>query len=526
MRVSGIFFVVFRFLLPPAIICTICLYLYPALFDCTFPDAKTPETARAAQGSRRNILSRDRAPFRLLALGDPQLEGDTSLPDPNASAFPSFVELKRRVHNGGSDTLLSALRTATGDFTTQDVPRLLLGYRKKLDLWGNDLYLAHIYRSVSWWAQPTHTVVLGDLLGSQWIGDDEFVKRGDRFWRRVFKGAEKVPRNVTGVRGRAEILGQGESWQRRVIAVAGNHDIGYAGDIDERRIERFEEAYGSVNWEIRFKLENTTSNRMLTSESGTPSLSSDLPEIHLVILNSMNLDGPARAAGPQDASRQFITTELYQPRPNTAATMLLTHIPLHKQAGVCVDAPFFDYFPPDQGGGIKEQNHLSEEGSGHILRGLASHDKPGKSIVLNGHDHEGCDTYHYSSDASTNQEFADSEESPEPSSAWEAKQVHLAHQEIANESLIGVREITVRSMMGSFGGYAGLLSGWFDWEADEWKFEFATCMLGVQHIWWAVHVLDVVLIGLGWAGILAQGWERVGTRRSVDGNENDKLKKA
>ncbi len=58
----------------------------------------------------------------------------------------------------------------------------------------------------------------------------------------------------------------------------------------------------------------------------------------------------------------------------------------------------------------------------------------------------------------------------------------------------GLREITVRSMMGEFGGNAGLLSLWFDDHAWEWRFDFAVCALGQQHLWWAVHILDLVTI--------------------------------
>ena len=39
---------------------------------------------------------------------------------------------------------------------------------------------------------PTHTVVLGDLLGSQWIGDEEFERRAERFWGTVFGEGERV----------------------------------------------------------------------------------------------------------------------------------------------------------------------------------------------------------------------------------------------------------------------------------------------------------------------------------------------
>ena len=56
----------------------------------------------------------------------------------------------------------------------------------------------------------------------------------------------------------------------------------------------------------------------------------------------------------------------------------------------------------------------------------------------------------------------------------------------------GLREITVRSMMGDFAGNAGLMSLWFDEEIWDWKFEFVNCGLGTQHIWWTVHIWDLI----------------------------------
>ena len=52
----------------------------------------------------------------------------------------------------------------------------------------------------------------------------------------------------------------------------------------------------------------------------------------------------------------------------------------------------------------------------------------------------------------------------------------------------------MRSMMGDFGGNAGLLSLWFDKEAWEWKYEYATCPLGNQVYWWFTHIWDVCVI--------------------------------
>lgn len=475
MRISNLLFALFRFLLLPALIGIIYLYLYPAIQNCQFPLARPPSTVRHFDGSTSSPgAAAEIAPFRLLALGDPQLEGDTSIPRPR-----SKEPLWSRLRDEGVGPLIKA-----------DLGTVLQGYRKRVDLWGNDLYLAHIYRSVRWWTQPSHTVVLGDLLGSQWIGDEEFTRRGERFWNRVFKHGEKVPRSITDVNGRFEILGNDDRWKRRIMAVAGNHDVGYAGDIDEGRIGRFEEAFGRVNWEIRFRLNDSaipTDSRATMGVIRTQT--TPVPELRVVILNTMNLDSPALEPGLQQQSLDFLHEHIaIIPRAEPhSATVLLTHIPLNKDAGVCVDAPFFSYFPSDQGGGIKEQNHLSPEISRKILDGLA---RDGSAVILNGHDHEGCDTLHTIAESSAS--------SPEES--WSASR-HVPFRAVP-ANLTSIREITVRSMMGSFSGNAGLFSAWFDREMGIWRFEYDVCVLGVQHIWWAVHVLGLIEVGLGVGAVL------------------------
>jgi len=365
---------------------------------------------------------------------------------------------------------------------------------------------------VNWWAQPTHTVVLGDLLGSQWVGDEEFSRRTSRFWTRVFSGSAKVPRNVTDVSGRIEVLGQDNAWKKRLMAVAGNHDIGYAGDINEHRIERFESAFGSVNWEIRFRLPNDTQP---ASSSFPNLLRTTPPTLHLVILNSMNLDTPAYNPELQQQSLDFLDAQLHPSNhPSNSGTVILTHVPLHKKQGVCVDAPYFSYFPENQGGGIREQNHLSAEISARILDRLApGGSEGGTAVVLNGHDHEGCDTFHLRNHNIDNEGSVQA--------GWDASRFDSAKRRSTDDGLDGLREITVRSMMGSYGGNAGLLSAWFDAEDGKWRFEYETCMFGVQHFWWAAHVLALVEVGLGVGGLgfmLRDRWS--------DGAQGGKAKEA
>lgn len=448
---------------------TLYLYTYPAVHRCAFPPQH-----------RTHSL----APFRLLALGDPQLEGDSSLPD--HALFSSLVSLRHDLAASHSiaDGLLVTQRSVK-NFFAFDIPRALRYYRKQLDLLGNDYYLAHIYRTLRQHLDPTHITVLGDLLGSQWISDEEFEHRGSRYWQRVFKDGQRVDDHVTGGI-QIGSLGQDNDWKRRIINIAGNHDVGYAGDMTKERLQRFERVFGRANWEIRFTL----------PQEGKVDDFQDLPELRIVILNSLNLDTPATDQELQLQTYQFINKVIGASRPvedQTVATVLLTHLPLHKEAGICIDGPFFDFYDEGSGTGLKEQNHLSYNAGKGILEGIygmsghpeAPHGGLGRhGVILTGHDHEGCDVHHHLP------------QDPESEARrWAAKQWASSKQR-SNTTIPGIREITVRSMMGEFGGNAGLLSAWFDGNRRQWQFEYATCSLGVQHIWWAIHVLDLVTIGL------------------------------
>lgn len=464
MRLSGVVRYAFLALIIPAILSTIWLYLYPIAKNCHFP---------AAPCSYHGV-----APIRLLALGDPQLEGDSSLPDPNAPLFPGLVGLRHRLWVEPLDKAARLARRAITDIATRDIPRYVQTQRKRLDLLGNDYYLAHIYRTTKWWTQPTHISVLGDLLGSQWISNQEFDRRADRFWNRVFVDAHFWKHKAEGeeledVHGWDFLDMANASQAPALLNVAGNHDIGYAGDVDQRRIDRFERAFGQVNWRIRIPHAVPQSN--LTTE------------LHLVNLNSMILDNPAWNQDLYHATHEYLDQVINDTHTRSPqdAVILLTHVPLYKPAGICVDPPFFSYFEPRHGGGIREQNHLSEQSSGKILNGLFQQSSGEKraGIVLNGHDHEGCDTWHNRSEADQEQ--------------WN----HTRYS-ATNKTATGIREVTVRSMMGDYGGNAGLLSAWFDADAAVWKFEYATCALGKQHIWWAIHIVDFVVLALGLASVI------------------------
>lgn len=411
MTLKGLLVVVYLdLLIPLAVLLNIYLYFYPVFHFCSFHTAP--------DGSL--------APFRLLALADPQLEGDTTL-------------LRYASRHTAEDPLLSYLDP---QHLSRDFHRL----RKTIDLWGNDLYLSHIYKTVRRGTAPTHTVVLGDLLGSQWIGAAEFQRRGERFWD-IFANTTRV--NASDVaRGDAA----GDHWLRKVITLPGNHDIGYAGDVSRERVERFAAMFGPVNYMLSFTPDLDAGEETLPPAAAAAAVGPPPPSLSLVVLNSMTLDEPITDPALREDSYALIQrAEAVISSSPQHATVLLTHLPFHKPAGVCVDPPFFTYFPS---GGLREQNHLRETTSSSLLTTFFGAGKHG--VILTGHDHEGCDVRHEYGAAGWNV------------TKWEhgahgVEAKELAAAEAAKE---GVREVTVRSMMGGYGGNAGLLSGWWDTESN------------------------------------------------------------
>lgn len=186
-------------LVPLAIACTAYLYLYPVFNGCAFP-VESRDPVQAFDETKKlhwpydaqEHASARLAPFRLLALGDPQLEGETSVPIAYLGTLPHLKSLAQRLtfqfeHPFLRDRIRMVLHDVI-DILLEDIPNIFESLRKRFDLFGNDFYLAHIYRTLHWWSRPTHVTVLGDLLGSQWIENWEFEQRGRRFWNRTFKG--------------------------------------------------------------------------------------------------------------------------------------------------------------------------------------------------------------------------------------------------------------------------------------------------------------------------------------------------
>lgn len=361
--------------------------------------------------------------------------------------------------------------------------------------------------------------VLGDLVGSQWIPDGEFEWRGRRFWERVFKGGVRVDDDITATGGKGkkeeggldtEALDVADpAWKNRIINVAGNHDIGYAGDVSEERIERFERVFGRANWDVRFRVRVPGENE---GDSSSPP-----PTLRVINLNSLTLDTPALDENIQSETYGYLNEVISRSSPvedRSIFTLLLTHLPLHKRAGVCTDGPDFSFHDSDDEdgpggvprfneGGLKEQNHLSDHVSSNgILQGIfgmsGNEDAAGggwgrNGLILTGHDHTGCDVVHF-----VDHSVHEGEESVSDQPwRWNARRYHSSRSPEGSPTP-SIREVTLRSMMGEFGGNAGLLSIWFDSDpaVNEWKYDISMCAAGVQHIWWAVHVLDAIVLAM------------------------------
>ncbi|CAI7584376.1 unnamed protein product [Penicillium pancosmium] len=564
-------------LLPLALSATVYLYLYPVFNgsgdrSSSFlePLRQNPSANTLLQHLRASDSAASTQPaiFRLLVLADPQLEGDTSLPLPEwklaARARKHWQDVQNAVEDASATTpfprsllnpeVLSSFTSGLRDLISEDIPRSLRAVQKRVDLLGNDYYLAHIYRTLFWWARPTHTTVLGDLLGSQWIDDDEFSWRSERYWTRVFRGGERVDDKITrtgAVEGdiaekqELEPLGPNSdpAWPRRVINIAGNHDIGYAGDASEARMERFEREFGRANWDIRFQhppIVPESNGSEVAAETDKSVIS---PTLHLINLNTLIFDTPALSEAAQSHSYSYlndlISKRLYPVEDRSTFTLLLTHLPLHKKEGVCTDGPYFTFHEDDdedgpdgiprwKEGGLREQNHLSDfiSASG-ILEGIfgmtGNENAFGggqgrKGLILTGHDHTGCDAVHFVNHTNEaegkKQEENTADDTPSQSWRWDAQRYTESNVQPETPS---IREVTLRSMMGEFGGNAGLLSAWFDVDAGEWDYEIMMCPAGVQHIWWAVHVLALVtlIVSLLWVVVRLSGPVVASTKDAV-----------
>lgn len=300
--------------------------------------------------------------------------------------------------------------------------------RTKIDIWGNDYYLAHIYKVLVQFLEPTHVSIMGDLISSQWISNKEFYEREQRFSKKIF---------------RKDILLKNTHF----FNICGNHDIGYAGEMTKERVDRFEKLYGSVNF-VNYYPEG----------------------YRIVVLNSLAIDGPGWENIYYDQTLKFLHSlkkEEYK-----GPTILLTHVPMYKESGICKDGPLFNYYGSEYRNVLKEQNQLSQESTKMVLECVFNLEYGG--VILTGHDHDGCVI-----------------EYEHNKTEWIIINSKSGYR-VTKSTIIGpkILEATVRSMMGEFGGNAGLLSASID-QKNQWMFNYRLCPFHVQHLWWATQVITI-----------------------------------
>ncbi|KAG5440067.1 hypothetical protein PCK2_000579, partial [Pneumocystis canis] len=183
------------FLISTSILLTVYIYTYPLILGCfSLKDVFSP------------VL------LRLLTFADPQIEGDAKI-------------LKK-------------------------------GLKGRVDLIGNDVYLSHVQWAMLTFSfpKPTHQVILGDLMSSQWISDDEYKKR-------VFRLNWIFMRRLS---------------YTNIFNVSGNHDIGYSGEMTRERVNRWEREFGKVNDVYYFE-------KMFRGK---------LRRLRIIILNTLSIDEP------------------------------------------------------------------------------------------------------------------------------------------------------------------------------------------------------------------------------------------
>ncbi|EGV61961.1 hypothetical protein CANTEDRAFT_115415 [Yamadazyma tenuis ATCC 10573] len=371
-------------------------------------------------------------------------------------------------------------------------------YIKRFDNYGNDYYLGHIYNVMQRRLQPSHVAVMGDLFSSQWILDSEFYNRTLRFVERLFPRSLEYKKTVIDTHSKHEnydwrgwldqevmMLAQSRFSSRvyndvydwvyenhkypnhhepLFINLTGNHDIGYSGDATWQHMARFHHLFGQNNYVIYYNLNSQEQWR-------------------LVVLDSLTLEGPALQEEFVNYTWQFLDGLEETNKRFNGSTILLTHIPFYKEAGLCKDGPehiYYENYEPEpyKNGKLRSQNHLSYDTSQKVLDIVFPNPDQG-GIILTGHDHYGCDDW-YNYDGSQ----------------W------IASKQLNQTTRKSVREIVVQSMMGDFDGQTGLVSGHYDYNAQSWEFEFSYCSFVVQHWWWAAKALTVVTILLQSVGLL------------------------
>lgn len=378
-------------------------------------------------------------------------------------------------------------------------------YVKRVDNFGNDYYLGHIYHVMKNRMQPSHVTVMGDLFSSQWIYDSEFYNRTYRYVTRLFPRPDEYKKTAIDTYNKHENydwqhwmteehqLDPAARFESRVyedvydwtnltasyplpsgpeireplfINLTGNHDVGYSGDATWQHMARFHLLFGQNNFVINYN-------------KGTEY------EWRIVVLDSLTLEGPALQEEFLTYTWSFLENLKAKENPSfKGSTILLTHIPFYKREGLCVDGPQHVYYvdnekEPYKNGKLRQQNHLSYDVTQKVLDVVFPNpDKEG--IILTGHDHEGCDNYYTKSEGEWRAI------SPDEKKMEESKTGGFVTKPI--------REVVVRAMMGDFNGNTGIMTGHFNTITKSWEFHFNLCPFVVQHWWWVAKIITGLTI--------------------------------
>lgn len=485
-----------------AVVLNVFIYFYPNLLNapgqCNWHNFEDTKPSLSSKYTVLNELPLSDSAKELLLLNFPSLRPEKTA---ESSAFDPDTSKVRDIH-----MLTFGDPQINGNWK-------LTKYIKRLDNYGNDYYLGHIYNTMKHRLQPSHVAVMGDLFSSQWIYDSEFYNRTYRFVERLFPRPLEYKQNAIETHQKHEdydwvrfledenamdplhrfnsrVYNDVYDWFKPYndqspdfenplfINLTGNHDIGYSGDATWQHMARFHHLFGQNNYVINYN-------------KGTPE------EWRLVVLDSLTMEGPALQQEFLDFTWSFIENLQKYENPNfNGSTILFTHIPFFKREGLCADGPEHRYYvnnerEPFKNGLLRSQNHLSYETSQKVLDIVFPNaDKQG--IILTGHDHVGCDTWlNYKPKTG---ELAEQNELAEQKGEW------VAETQKDETTRASIREIVVRSMMGDFEGQTGILTGHFNYNTSAWQFEFTYCSFVIQHWWWAAKVtllLSVLLSSFG-----------------------------
>lgn len=205
----------------------------------------------------------------------------------------------------------------------------------------------------------------------------------------------------------------------KLINLTGNHDIGYSWEVLSKIFEK-RILLNLVNFSFNNNALKLTQGNVGRWESvfGKTNFDFEVSGHIVAIINSMAIEKTKDSSIQDETWRHIHKLEKIRIE-NNRRMIVLTHIPLFKDAGSCAgDFPEFEY--AKNSNLISSQTLWTNQSTQYFLKHL----KP--IFVFNGHDHSGCIFKHFTFDENGN---VDSE----------------------------TTEVTLRSVMGDYKGHLGYL---------------------------------------------------------------------